>query len=136
MPLHLIRCLPIGGGRWVFWLQGLTLLPPLGRGEPPPLGVATGRLLLRASVSLRKVGAPAVRTLVHGVLTPAALLGPAPLYGEPVVPRRVSLRTPAAASGGAGALWLNVAPLTAVAASDIWSFLLEGLGLISTTLEP
>ena len=82
------------------------------------------------------VGASAVRTLRHGVLTPVALPGPAPLHGAPVVLRCVSLRPPAAMCGGAGVLWLDVAPLTAVATPDIWPYLLVGFDLVSTALEP
>ena len=126
----------LGAGRWFFWRRGLTSLPPRGGGGPPPLRTTAGRHLLRAGVRLREVGAFAVRALGHGVLTLVALLGSAPLHRAPVLSRCVSLRTPTASRGGPGALSLDVAPLAAVATSDVRPYLLVSLGLVSTALKP
>ena len=57
----------LGGGLWLFWLLCLSRLPPLGGGRPPPLCLTASRLLLRAGLSLREVGASAVGALRHGV---------------------------------------------------------------------
>ena len=74
----------------------------LGEGDLHSLGVAAARLLLRAGVSLCIVGASAVRALSHGVLTPVALLGPAPpLHGALVVLRCVPLPV----RGHCGSIW-------------------------------
>ena len=87
-------------------------------------------------VRLRDVGALAVRALGHGVFTPVALLGPVTLYRAPVLSRRVSLRTLTASRGGPGALSLDVAPLTAVATSDVRPYLLVDLRFVSMALKP
>ena len=113
-----------------------TSLPPRGGGGPPPLRIAAGRLLIRAGIRLREVRAFAVRALGHGVLTPVALLGPAPLHRASLFSRRVSLGTPTASRGGPGALSLDVAPLAAVATYDVRPYLLVGLGFVSTALKP
>lgn len=98
------------------------------------LCVTAGRLLLRVDVSLREVGAHAIRTLGHSVIAPLALLDLAPLNGALMVCRLVLLRTQAVSAASPSALLPDVSPTAAVVISDVWPDILVGLCVATAAL--
>lgn len=128
----------------VFWAldggsSGGEVLPRclhVGEGDLHPFASPRAAFFFEQALACVKWGPLQFAHFAHGVLTPVALLDPAPLHKAPVLLRHVPLRTPATLRGGAGELRLHVAPPAAVATSGIWPFLFEGLGLVAAALEP
>jgi hypothetical protein len=105
-----------------------------GRG-PPPLCLTAGRLLLRAGLGLRKVGASTVGTLGHGVSCTSGPSRHHTLHRASMSLVSCCSGAPPASRIGSVALGLDVAPPTAVATPHVRPDLLVGLGVVAASLK-